>query len=116
MKNGYDRYLDYQYSMGGGFFKALFDAIKLADIDNTAKLMLAFPEETDAFRLWTRVGVHTFALRVTPGFELLDKLCPEYDIRRCCGRVVEMNCKCGQNWTCGNCGTGGGAHPCNCSA
>lgn len=115
MKNGYDRYLDYQYQRSGGFFKAVFDAIKLADSDNTKKMALAFPEEVDAFRLWTRVGVPDLARRVTVGYSLLDDLCKEYGIRMCCGQVVAAQCKCGQNWGCGQCKMGGGSHPCDCS-
>lgn len=115
MKSGYDRYLDYQYRMSGNFFKALFDAIKQADIDNLPKIEKGFPEEVDGYRLWIREGVHAFALRVTPGYKLLDKLCPEYNIVRCCGLVVATQCKCARNWHCHKCGMGGGAHPCDCS-
>lgn len=114
MKNGYDRYLDYQFRRSGGFFKALFDAIKLADVNNLPKVAKGFPEEADAFRVWTREGAYAFALKVTPGYGLLANLCDEYLIRRCCGLVVANQCKCGQNWKCSKCGMGGGALPCDC--
>lgn len=64
-RNGYDRYLDYQYSQGGGFFSALFMAIKIADSDNLEKLGRGFPEEVEAFLCWTRIGVEEFAKRLS---------------------------------------------------
>ncbi len=114
MKSGYDRYLDYQYRRSGGFFKAIFEAIKLADIDNMPKIEAGFPEEVDAYRVWAREGALALALRVTVGYGLLDDLCAEYEIRMCCGMVATSQCKCGQNWSCRKCKMGGGSHPCDC--
>ena len=56
MPSGYDRYLDFQYRMSGGFFTHLFQAIAVADGDNTAALEKGYPEEVDAYRVWTTMG------------------------------------------------------------
>jgi len=79
-KNGYDRYLDYQYRRSGGFFKALFDAIKVADSDNLPKLAKGFPEEVEAYKTWTRVGVTEFAEKVSPDNPFMDEFKKEYGI------------------------------------
>jgi len=114
MKSGYDRYLDYQYRRSGGFFQAVFDAIKLADVNNFPKMAAGFPEEADAYRVWTRAGAYAFALMVTPGYGLLADLCKEYQLRMCCGLVATRVCGCGMNWNCKRCKMGGGGHPCDC--
>lgn len=54
--NGYDRYLDFQYRRSGSFFTFLFQAIAQADGNNTTCLELGFPEEVDAYRIWSRDG------------------------------------------------------------
>jgi hypothetical protein len=62
-RNGYDRYLDYQYKRSGDFMHALFTAITKADHSNQDKLAKGFPEEVEAYRCWTRIGVDKFAKR-----------------------------------------------------
>lgn len=62
-RNGYDRYLDFQYGRSGDFMQALFTAIMKADTNNQDKLALGFPEEVEAYRCWTRIGVKEFAER-----------------------------------------------------
>lgn len=73
-KNGYDRYLDFQFDQGGGFFKKLFLAMASADDTNIEKLRLGFPEEVAAFIAWSRVGVEEFIKGVTPDNPLLERL------------------------------------------
>ncbi len=63
-KTGYGRYLDKQFRQSGSFFSALFEAIQQADETNTAKLKAGFPEEVDAYRLWTRVGAQSLLAKV----------------------------------------------------
>ena len=46
--------VDWQYHMAGGFKQALVEAMCRADDTNLAKLALAFPEETEAFILYSR--------------------------------------------------------------
>lgn len=80
MKNGFDRYLDFQYRSGGSFFKALFQAIQRADVNNLPKLALGFPEEVEAYITWTRVGVEEFAERCLTRDKQFVAFCREYDI------------------------------------
>jgi hypothetical protein len=79
-RNGYDRYLDYQYGSGGSFFKALFDAIKQADYINLAKIELGFPEEVEAYKTWTRVGVEPFVDKLSPDHHELANFKAEYGL------------------------------------
>lgn len=81
MKNGYDRYLDFQYDRSGDFFRALFRAITLADIDNTAQLAKGFPEEVNAYRVWTRLGVARFLTLLSPGHDLREQFMAEYQLK-----------------------------------
>ena len=74
MKNGYDRYLDYQFRESGNFFKYLFDAITFAGHKNTDKLRLGFPEEVDAYLTWTRKGCDAFLKKCTPGNPMIDRM------------------------------------------
>ena len=66
-KNGYDHYLDFQFDYSGHFFKMLFGAIAYADVKNTEKLRLAFPEEVEAYETWTQIGVDIFLSKCSPG-------------------------------------------------
>ena len=79
-KNGFDRYLDYQYRQSGSFFQALFDAIKQADKYNLPRIALGFPEEVEAYVTWTRVGVEEFAKRCLTRDKQFVAFCREYDI------------------------------------
>lgn len=47
-KNGYDRFLDFQFNYSGAFFKLLFQTMFQADPENLSKLAMAFPEEAAA--------------------------------------------------------------------
>lgn len=64
--NGYDRYLDFQYRQSGDFFRNLFQAIQQADHINLAKIAKGYPEEVEAYKTWTRVGVKEFLKKVSP--------------------------------------------------
>ena len=55
-ENGYDRYLKSQFGVTGDFYRTLFYAISCADEDNLNKLAMGFPEEVDAYKIWTRIG------------------------------------------------------------
>lgn len=79
-KNGFDRYLDFQYKSGGSFFKALFQTIQKADVNNLPKLALGFPEEVRAYKTWTRVGVEEFARCCSTRDKQFVAFCREYDI------------------------------------
>lgn len=61
--NGYDRYLEKQFSIGGGFFNTLFEAIARADEGNLA---MGFPEEVDVYKTWTREGRDAFLAKCSP--------------------------------------------------
>ena len=78
-KNGYDRYLDYQFSQSGDFFKTLFMAIGWADEINAEKLRKGFPEEVEAVHTFQRIGVEAFLEKCTPGNPLIEKM--EFEIR-----------------------------------
>ena len=81
MKNGYDRYLDFQYGRSGDFFRVLFQAITLADSDNTLKLAKGFPEEVNAYKTWTRIGVEEFLPMLSPGHDLREQFMAEYQLK-----------------------------------
>ena len=74
MKNGYDRYLDFQFRMTGDFFTHLFQAISRADSNNTEKLRLAFPEEVDAYLTWAREGSEFLLEKCSPNSPLLKEI------------------------------------------
>ena len=74
MKNGYDRYLDFQYGDTGGFFTRLFQAIAVADSTNIKRLAKGFPEEVDAYLLWTREGAEELLAKCTPNNPLIGRL------------------------------------------
>ena len=46
--------LKWQWRQYGSFYRALFDAIKLADDTNLEKLRLGFPVEVAGFLAWDR--------------------------------------------------------------
>lgn len=73
-KNGYDRYLDYQFQMIGDFFKTLFEAIGRADEVNAEKLRKGFPEEVDAVHTWQRIGQEALLSKCTPGNPLIKRM------------------------------------------
>ena len=73
-KNGYDRYLDHQFSQSGDFFKTLFVAIGMADEVNAEKLRKGFPEEVDAVHTFQRVGVEALLEKCTPGYPLIERM------------------------------------------
>jgi len=80
-KNGFDRYLDYQYRQSGSFFKALFDAIKQADSENLARVALGFPEEVRAYLTWTTIGIDKFAQGCATHDGQFEKFCAEYGLK-----------------------------------
>ena len=80
MNNGYDKYLEHQYRWSGDFMNAIFDAIARADEGNLAKLAAGFPEEVDAYKLWTRVGVQALADKCSPDHPLMRQLKDEYGL------------------------------------
>ena len=73
-KNGYDRYLDYQYSKSGNFFRALFYAIRTADPINLLNLQKGFPEETAAYVAFTQGSLEDFYAQCTPGNPLIQRM------------------------------------------
>ena len=73
-KNGYDRYLEFQFRRTGGFFTALFQEIGKDYGKNLAKLEKGFPEEVDAYKTFTRVGAKTFLTKCTPGHSLIERM------------------------------------------
>ena len=77
-RNGYDRYLDYQYGNLGSFFTSLFQAITKADEINIQKLQRGFPEEVDAYELWSRVSWRAVLEKCTPGNPQIERTRKEY--------------------------------------
>jgi hypothetical protein len=78
--NGYNKYLEFQYRWSGDFYTSLFRAIALADTGNTQRLSKGFPEEVDAYRIWTREGVEAFLEKVSPDHPLRDRFVKEYNL------------------------------------
>lgn len=78
MNNGYDKYLEFQYGWSGDFYKALFRAISLADSDNSPKLEKGFPEEVDAYRIWSRVGANALLEKISSEHPLRERFVNEY--------------------------------------
>lgn len=75
---GFDRYLDFQYQRSGGFLTNLFNAIAVADEDNTDALAKGFPEEVEAYRVWARKGVQAFLEHVSEDCPLRDRFVEDY--------------------------------------
>ncbi len=73
-KNGYDRFLDYQFNYGGEFFKLLFQAMFQADEINFPKLALGFPDEARAVLLFKLDpnGKEIILQQCTPGYALAE--------------------------------------------
>ena len=70
-KNGYDRYLEFQFRWCGDFFRTLFQAIALADHINIEKLRAGFPEEVEAYQTFTRIGKEEFLAKCSQDHPLL---------------------------------------------
>ena len=82
MKNGFDRYLDFQYGKSGDFFQGLFQAITFADSSNMKKLAKVYPEEVEAYKTWTRIGVEEFLKKVSPDMgDLRKQFMLEYGLK-----------------------------------
>lgn len=75
---GYDRYLEFQFGWSGDFTQALFQAIARADSDNLAKLSEGFPQEVDAYILWSQHGAKALAAKVSPSHPLVRNLVQDY--------------------------------------
>ena len=73
-KNGYDRYLEFQFGMTGNFFKLLFNVIAIADEINIEKLRLGFPEEVDAYLIFSRIGKDPFLAKCSRNHALIKDL------------------------------------------
>ena len=54
--NAYDRYLEFQLGLAGGFMTLLFRAIEMADEGNRKRLAKGFPEEVAAYEAWAGEG------------------------------------------------------------
>ena len=80
--NGYDKYLEFQYRQSGHFYTALFEAISKADEDNLELLSKGFPEEVDAFRLFSRTqdGVKGFLAHCSAAHPLKKVMQAEYGL------------------------------------
>jgi len=78
MTNGFDKYLEYQYGWSGDFYRFLVQAIQQADTKNSARLAQGFPEEVEAYHMWSQVGVEEFAQRCSQDHPLLARLKEEY--------------------------------------
>lgn len=66
--NSYEQYLMFQYHMAGDFVASLYRLISMADEDNLARLEEGFPDEVDAYRVWTGWGRHELYSRCSPEF------------------------------------------------
>ena len=78
--SGFDKYLEFQYRQSGSFYKKLWEAIHQADEDNLAKLAEGFPEEVEAYKLWTRQGAGALLSKVSAGHGLRRPLIDEYQL------------------------------------
>jgi hypothetical protein len=76
--NAYDKYLEWQFRVTGGFYSHLFEAISRADEENLAKFALGFPQEVEAYKTFTRTGVEAFAGKCTSTHPLLLPFKKEY--------------------------------------
>jgi hypothetical protein len=72
--NGFDKYLEFQFGLTGSFYTALFRAIHQADEDNLRRLAQGFPEEVEAYKVWSRIGRQDFLARCTPDHPLVTKI------------------------------------------
>ena len=79
---GFDRYLEFQFSQTGSFFTALFNAIKFADPGNLLRLNLAFPYEVEAYLVYTRISLQDFLARCSEGHPLIARMQSEYETRK----------------------------------
>jgi hypothetical protein len=71
MVNGFDKYLEFQYEQTGSFYTTLFHAIQIADEENLTKLAAGFPQEVEAYKTYTRIGVEAFLAKCTPTHKLV---------------------------------------------
>lgn len=79
-RNGYDRYLDFQFREDWSpFYKHLFEAITRADANNTEKLRIGFPEEVAAYGLWVCEGYLALLEKCTPGNPQIERMRAEYE-------------------------------------
>lgn len=74
MKNGFDLYLEFQFHQTGSFYTALFDLISHADPMNIHRLALGFPDEVEAYRVFTQVGLDEFLAKCTPDHPLIEQM------------------------------------------
>ncbi len=79
-KNGYDLFLEFQFDQTGDFYKALFNAISRADVNNIEKLRLGFPEEVDAMERFRFVGEIALLSKCSAGHPLIEKMLYENSI------------------------------------
>ena len=73
-QKGFTRYLEHQFGLSGGFYEALWAAIRLADEANTTRLAEGFPHEVEAYRVFTQVGIEEFLVEVDQEDPLAAKL------------------------------------------
>ena len=79
--NGDDKYIEFQYGWTGDFYTFLFKAIGQADHINIDKMRLAFPEEVDAYIIWTRNGGPEALLKkLSPDHQLRERFMREYNL------------------------------------
>jgi len=55
---------EYQYNMGGSFYKHLFEAIYRADDGNLERLERGFPEEVQAYKNYSRTAGYWTRLQI----------------------------------------------------
>ena len=72
--NGYDKYLEFQFRKSGSFYERLFSAITAADRGNLVKLALGFPEEVEAYKTFTQIGVDAFLKKCSPDHPLVPQM------------------------------------------
>jgi len=72
--NGFDKYLEFQFGLTGSFYTALFQAIHQADEGNLHRLAQGFPEEVEAYKVWSRMGRQYFLKLCSPDHPLIGKV------------------------------------------
>ena len=72
--NGFDKYLEFQFGMTGSFYTALFQAIQQADESNLHRLAQGFPEEVEAYKVWSRQGQRQFLDRCSPDHPMIRRM------------------------------------------
>ena len=77
-KEGFSKYLEYQYRQTGSFYTQLFKAIQVADPENRARLVAGFPEEVEAYLTWSRKGAQDFLEHIPKDHRLREKFIREY--------------------------------------